>query len=190
MAETNTKERKVISVTGTDGIKSDMQGGRVTVPTPAGPLTFRWQGAAIAEINLPGTGGEADPSPAAGLHEDAPAWVADLAADLQRYFSGGGADLSRWLDRLDRSGITPFQKKVYAIVAAIPPGETMSYGEVAAQAGSPGGARAVGRAMATNPWAPIVPCHRVVPASGGLGGYGGGIALKERLLTMEGAPHR
>jgi len=61
----------------------------------------------------------------------------------------------------------------------------MAYGEVAAAAGRPGAARAVGRVMATNPVPPFVPCHRVVAADGGLGGYGGGLDLKSRLLERE-----
>ena len=86
---------------------------------------------------------------------------------------------------LDPASLTDFQKKIYAIVRSIPRGETLTYGEVANLAGLPGGARAVGRAMASNPFAIIVPCHRVVARSG-LGGYRWGRDIKEKLLGMEG----
>ena len=77
-----------------------------------------------------------------------------------------------------------FKRQIYALVQAIPRGKTMTYGEVAARAGKPGAARAVGRAMATNPFAILVPCHRVV-AKKGLGGYLWGIEMKEKLLRLE-----
>ena len=64
------------------------------------------------------------------------------------------------------SECTDFQKQIYALVQAIPRGETMTYGQVAERAGKPGAARAVGRVMATNPFAILVPCHRVVAKSG------------------------
>jgi len=80
---------------------------------------------------------------------------------------------------------TPFQKKVLRLVASIPYGKVMTYAAVAAAIGRPGAARAVGSANARNDLPLVIPCHRVV-ASGGLGGYGGGLDLKRRLLEMEG----
>jgi methylated-DNA-[protein]-cysteine S-methyltransferase len=85
---------------------------------------------------------------------------------------------------LDMSGCTDFQKKIYAIVQVIPRGETATYGQVALRAGMPGAARAVGRAMAANPFAILVPCHRVL-AKKGLGGYAWGRKIKEKLLRLE-----
>ena len=85
---------------------------------------------------------------------------------------------------LDLSARTPFQKRVYAVVREIKRGETMTYGEVAARAGCPKGARAVGRVMATNPFAVLVPCHRVV-ARKGLGGFAWGLETKERMQELE-----
>ena len=85
---------------------------------------------------------------------------------------------------LDMSACTEFQKQIYALVQAIPRGRTMTYGQVAERADKPGAARAVGRAMATNPFAIIVPCHRVV-AKKGLGGYLWGTEMKEKLLRLE-----
>jgi methylated-DNA-[protein]-cysteine S-methyltransferase len=86
-----------------------------------------------------------------------------------------------------RAGATPFLKRVYEAVVEIPPGETKTYAEVAELARRPGAARAVGAAMARNPFAPLIPCHRVVGSDGRLTGYGGGLDMKRQLLEMEGA---
>lgn len=80
--------------------------------------------------------------------------------------------------------MTSFQRKVLAIVQNIPAGETMTYGEVAAAAGKPGAARAVGNIMSRN-WDPGIPCHRVVRSDGKLGGYNRGVDRKARLLQAE-----
>jgi methylated-DNA-[protein]-cysteine S-methyltransferase len=80
---------------------------------------------------------------------------------------------------------TPFQQRVWAALCDIPYGETESYGELAIRIGSPGGSRAVGLANGRNPIGIIVPCHRVIGASGSLTGYGGGIERKAQLLDME-----
>jgi len=88
---------------------------------------------------------------------------------------------------LDLSACTPFQKKVYAVVQEIRRGEPMTYGEVAALAGCPKGARAVGRAMAANPFVILVPCHRVV-ARKGLGGFAWGRETKEKMQRLERRP--
>lgn len=87
---------------------------------------------------------------------------------------------------LDAGRFTPWQRRVYGVVRAIPPGETRSYGRVAEECGRPGGARAVGQALAANPLPLFIPCHRVVYGDGRLGGYGcGGPDLKECLLSLE-----
>ena len=90
---------------------------------------------------------------------------------------------------LDMAGIPAFHRRVYEIARAIPPGRTLTYGEVAARLGEPGAARAVGQALGRNPFAIVVPCHRVVATGGGLGGFsaGGGAATKRRMLAIEGA---
>jgi methylated-DNA-[protein]-cysteine S-methyltransferase len=80
---------------------------------------------------------------------------------------------------------TAFQTRVWAALREIPPGETRSYGELAAAVGVPGGARAVGMANASNPVPLFVPCHRVVRAGGALGGYGLGVDRKRWLLDHE-----
>jgi len=85
---------------------------------------------------------------------------------------------------LDLRG-TPFQRAVWDALLAIPYGETRSYGDMARAIGSPAAVRAVGLANGSNPVALVVPCHRVIAAGGKLGGYGGGLELKRRLLAME-----
>lgn len=89
--------------------------------------------------------------------------------------------------RLDRDGVAPFQRKVYEAVRSIPAGSTLTYGQVAARLNAPGAARAVGQALGRNPFPIVVPCHRVVAASG-LGGFSatGGATTKRRLLSLEG----
>jgi methylated-DNA-[protein]-cysteine S-methyltransferase len=90
---------------------------------------------------------------------------------------------------LDMTGVPPFHQRVYAVARAIPVGATLTYGEVAAQLGEPGAARAVGQALGANPFAPVVPCHRVMAAGGKAGGFSatGGIKTKLQLLLLEGA---
>lgn len=87
---------------------------------------------------------------------------------------------------LDLRG-TPFQRAVWAALRQIPPGRTETYAEVATRIGHPRAARAVARACAANPVALAVPCHRVVPASGGSGGWRWGADRKRALLAKEGA---
>jgi methylated-DNA-[protein]-cysteine S-methyltransferase len=111
---------------------------------------------------------------------------AELIARLQAF--AAGAD-DEFLDvPLDLAEHTAFQRRVIHYCRRIGPGKVLTYGELAAKAGSPGAARAVGHVMATNRWPLIVPCHRVVGAGGGLGGYSApdGLAIKRRLLEREG----
>ena len=85
--------------------------------------------------------------------------------------------------------VTPFQRKVYEVVLAIPKGQVRTYAWVARAIGQPKAARAVGQALRRNRWAPQIPCHRVVASHGTLGGYsaGGGVRAKRRRLVDEGA---
>jgi len=88
---------------------------------------------------------------------------------------------------LDDSGIAEFHRRVYAVTRTIAPGTTLTYGDVARRLGDPGAARAVGQALGHNPFAIIVPCHRVLGADGRIGGFsaGGGSATKRRMLAIE-----
>lgn len=110
--------------------------------------------------------------------------LAEVKDRLQRYFAGQPVSFDDLT--LDMSRATSFQKRVWEITRAIPRGQTRTYGEIASQAGSPRAARAVGQAMANNPWLVIVPCHRVLGSDGRLTGFGGGLEMKRRMLEMEG----
>jgi len=113
--------------------------------------------------------------------------VVALVDKLRRYFAGEAVVFD---EPLDPAVGTAFQRRVWALTRAIPRGKTRSYGELGLEVGSPGAARAVGQAMARNPWPIVVPCHRVVGSDGSLTGFGGGLAMKKRMLLMEGAPQR
>jgi methylated-DNA-[protein]-cysteine S-methyltransferase len=91
---------------------------------------------------------------------------------------------------LDMDGVPEFNARIYAIARTTPPGATITYGEIAKRLGTPELARDVGQAMGQNPFAPIVPCHRVVAANGKTGGFSatGGVTTKLRMLAIEGAP--
>ena len=120
---------------------------------------------------------------ALGASEEAPEGELNgLAERLRRYTRG---EAVAFPDALDFHSVSPFQRAVWEATRDIPRGQTSSYGELAARVGRPGAARAVGQAMAHNPWPIVVPCHRVVASDGRLGGYGGGLDMKERLLRLE-----
>jgi methylated-DNA-[protein]-cysteine S-methyltransferase len=115
--------------------------------------------------------------------------VGELSAAVQlaEYFAGTRRTFEL---RLAPQG-TPFQRRVWDAVAAIPYGETRSYGAIAAAIDSRSAVRAVGAANGRNPWPIIVPCHRVIGSDGSLTGYGGGLAIKRALLEFEcGLPWR
>jgi methylated-DNA-[protein]-cysteine S-methyltransferase len=101
--------------------------------------------------------------------------------NLEEYFSG---KTKRFSVPLDLRG-TPFQRAVWSALLEIPYGETRSYGQVAKRIGKPNAARAVGMACHRNPIGIIIPCHRVIGASGDLTGYAGGLEMKRRLLALE-----
>ncbi|MGU3494282.1 methylated-DNA--[protein]-cysteine S-methyltransferase [Xanthobacteraceae bacterium A53D] len=103
-------------------------------------------------------------------------------AQLDAYFAGRRTVFDLPLDPVG----TPFQKAVWAALMTIPFGETRSYGQLAAQVGSPKGARAVGAANGRNPISIITPCHRAIGASGALTGFAGGLEAKRFLLELEG----
>jgi methylated-DNA-[protein]-cysteine S-methyltransferase len=106
---------------------------------------------------------------------------------LRRYFEGEPGCLAAidW-----RTAGTPFQRSVWTALTTIAPGETLSYGALAAKLGCPTSVRAVGLANGSNPISVVVPCHRVIGANGSLTGYGGGIERKRWLLNHEGAAFR
>ena len=98
----------------------------------------------------------------------------------------GGKDRIFSLDRLDLDLCSEFQRNVIIAEYVIPRGYVSTYGKIAKYLGYPQSSRAVGRALATNPFPLVIPCHRAVKSSGELGGYQGGIEMKKKLLEMEG----
>ena len=122
---------------------------------------------------------------ALGAREEAPeSELNGLAERLRRYARG---EAVAFPEALDFHGVSPFRRAVWEATREIPRGQTCSYADLAARVGRPSAARAVGQAMARNPWPIVVPCHRVVARGGGLCGYSGGLDTKERLLRLEGA---
>jgi methylated-DNA-[protein]-cysteine S-methyltransferase len=115
---------------------------------------------------------------------EVPAQLDEVRRELDQYFEGERHDFDLPLDWGLSHG---FRSKVLHNIARIPYGETATYAEMAAEAGSPNAYRAAGSACGSNPIPVVVPCHRVVPTGGGLGGYGGGLDLKQYLLRLEGA---
>lgn len=112
---------------------------------------------------------------------DKPDEPSPLAERIAAHLEGGAPCPSL---KLDLSGCTDFQKRVYSAVRGVERGRTMTYGEIALLVRCPKGARAVGRAMATNPFPIIIPCHRIV-ARNGLGGFAWGLETKENMLLLE-----
>lgn len=114
---------------------------------------------------------------------EAPGRFEAVRRQLEEYFTGErrGFDLP-----LDLALAAPFGREVLAACARIPFGTTSSYGAVAAAAGRPSASRATGNALGANPVPIVVPCHRVLRTGGGIGGYTGGLEIKEHLLTLEG----
>jgi len=148
---------------------------QMTMASPLGPLALVSDGTALTEVRFDDTGTADDPATV----EDP--ILAAARAQLEEYLAGRrlGFDLPL------RPRGTQFQRAVWDALPAIPYGRTLTYAAVAARLGHPSAARAVGLANARNPLAVVVPCHRVVGASGALVGYAGGLGRKRFLLELE-----
>ena len=140
------------------------------------PQSERGQALASLQRRLPGAE-EADPPPA----------IAAVIDEIRGLLAGATPDFAA--APLDLALIPEFHARVYEVARAIPPGETLTYGEVAERLGDKRLARQVGQALGKNPWPIVVPCHRVTAAGGRLGGFSapGGAATKLKLLAIEGA---
>lgn len=149
-----------------------------TLDSPVGRLLLVGYGETLAKLHME------DPSEPPDVLDD---WVHDPSAfsaareQLAAYFGG---ELTRFDLQLDAFG-TPFQKRVWRALSEIPYGQTASYIDIARKIGSPTASRAVGSANRCNPIAIVVPCHRVIGASGKLTGYAGGLDRKQKLLDLE-----
>ena len=160
----------------------------VTFDTALGRCAVRWSDAGITGVLLPTSAGR--PGPRIEDDVEVPPFVRHAIEGMVELLAGRAVDLRDI--PLDELGIDELRHAVYAATREIPPGTTRSYGEVARSIGrlDHEGARDVGAALARNPFPIIVPCHRVVAASGALTGFSapGGLATKRRMLELEGAP--
>ncbi len=160
------------------------------VDTPIGRCGVAWGEQGLLALNLPEAAETATRARLAARFPEAeetkpPPLVRKSVAAIVALLSGKGGDLTEV--PLDMRGVPTFHRRVYEVARGIPPGATLSYGEVANRVGSPGAARAVGQALGRNPFAIIVPCHRVLAAGGKAGGFSasGGVVTKKRLLHLE-----
>lgn len=112
-----------------------------------------------------------------------PEQLSEVAQQFADYFAGRRR---RFTLPLDYRFATPFQQLVFSVLLRVPPGQVVSYGELARAIGRPRASRGVGSALAHNPLPILVPCHRVIHRNGSLAGYSAGVHIKEYLLTLEG----
>lgn len=176
-------------------MESDPNKGCCLFETAIGACGIAWNGSVLVAVQLPETTregtlrrmgrslpGREDLSECEG---EPPEFVRDAIRRIQALLDGARDDL-RDLP-LDYEGVPEFHKRVYELARAIPPGEVLTYGEVARRLGDPGAARAVGQALGHNPFAPVVPCHRVLAAGGRSGGFSaeGGTHTKLKMLEIE-----
>ena len=160
-----------------------------TLNTPIGKIGLVWSLARsprIEKIFLPGGNVERIIKmefPTAEK-EDVDTSGEELCTSILKWFSG--RDWRFGSSRLNPARCYSFQKKVLAEACMIPRGKVMAYGALAKQVGFPRAARAVGTALGCNPFPLLIPCHRIVRSDGSLGGFGGGLPMKRKLLEMEG----
>jgi len=160
--------------------------------TAIGACSIAWGERGVKGVQLPEADAERTRTRMARRYPDAIEGqptdeVREAIAAITALTAGEPRDLSAI--RLDMDGLETLPRGVYEIARTIPPGQTLTYGEIAKRLGDPLHARAVGEALGRNPFAIVVPCHRVLAAGGKLGGFSanGGVVTKLRLLEIEGA---
>src|SRR5271165_883513 len=169
-----------------------MANGFALFDTAIGRCGVAWGERGVAGVQLPEAGERETRArmlqrfPTAGETAPPPE-VQRVIGRIAALLRGEASDLSTI--SLDMDQVPAFHRRVYEAARAIPPGMTLSYGEIAARVGAPGAARAVGQALGRNPFPIVVPCHRVLAAGGKIGGFSaqGGVATKRRMLAIEGA---
>ena len=164
----------------------------VSVLSAWGGLSIVWRetggGPQVARILLPNEQHVAESAVQATLPDASlPAAIAELGEYTQRFLAGDGVEFGRHhIDLLALETCSGFQRRVLLAEYGIPREWVSTYGRIATHLGVPGGARAVGNALGSNPFPIVIPCHRAVRADGRLGGFRGGVEMKRALLTMEG----
>jgi len=152
---------------------------RTCFKTPIGSCAIAWTVDEITGFSLP---------PAMGSHVQPPSWVDAIIARVRSHLAGEMQDFADLPYAWNR--VSPFQRAVYQAALRVKPGQTMSYGQLAAAISLPSAtARAVGNALGQNPWPLLVSCHRFIGADGRMTGFSapGGVSTKLRLLALEGA---
>jgi methylated-DNA-[protein]-cysteine S-methyltransferase len=160
--------------------------------TAIGPCGVAWTVRGLYAVQLPETSAVATRARLQKRYPDAqetepPAAIGQIIEGIAALLGGEKRDLHDIV--IDDGDTAEFNRRVYAVARAIPPGETLTYGEVAERLGDKSLARAVGQALGENPCPIVMPCHRVLAADGKTGGFSapGGIVTKLKLLTIEGA---
>ena len=159
-------------------------------PTDVGPCAIIWGPAGILGVLLPERDETETRKRLGRRYPDAieaapPPVIQGVVARIAALLAGQKVDFAD--APLDLTDIPDFHRRVYEVARAIPPGETLTYGDIARQVGTVADARAVGQALGRNPWPIVVPCHRVLAASGRTGGFSapGGVDTKLRILSIE-----
>jgi len=155
-----------------------------TFSTPLGTCAIAWNDAGLTRFLLP------DPERRAGgnTEADPPSWVGEIIERVKRHLTGESQDFSDV--RYDFGRVPEFVRHVLRATLEVKAGHTATYGELATAIGQPlAASRAVGSALGDNPWPLLIPCHRIVAATGKMTGFSGpgGVATKVRLLALEGA---
>lgn len=160
--------------------------------TSIGRCGIAWDGAGVVGVQLPEhsereTRARLRRRWPGGTEAAPPAVIRKVMDSVAALLEGEPVDLSGV--QLNLKGIAAFNQQVYRIARDIPPGQVLTYGDVAQRLGDPSAARAVGRALGQNPFPLVVPCHRVIAVGGQLGGFSGGAGrtTKRRLLEIEGS---
>jgi len=154
----------------------------VWFPTPWGRMAAAATAKGLVRVVLPRQARGEEAGRGAPCGPAAKAHAALARREILEYLEGRRREFTV---PVDLEGVPPFHRQVLLACGEIPYGRTVTYGQLAARVGRPRAARAVGQAMAGNPVPLVIPCHRVVASGGGLGGYGGGLDLKRRLLALE-----
>ncbi|QNP73338.1 methylated-DNA--[protein]-cysteine S-methyltransferase [Streptomyces roseirectus] len=162
------------------------------VDSAIGPLLLAATGAGLVNVVFHATDGVreraldrlAERLGSTPVEDPGSPWLAEAVRQVEEYFAGRRQDFAL---PLDWSLISGFNRRVLRELAAgVPFGSVVGYGDLARRVGQPEAAQAVGAAMGANPLPVVVPCHRVVERDGGIGGFGGGLETKRRLLALEG----
>lgn len=157
---------------------------RCPIPSRWGPFIASYSVRGLLQLDFPSPS-TPSPHPPANLPPSIRHWHALTRQALQKALRGMAPTR---LPPLDLHPASSFRRAVWQALRTIPLGSTLTYGELARRVGSPRAARAIGQACRANPIPVLIPCHRVLAAAGGLGGFSGGLDWKKRLLTAEGWP--